>query len=340
MKKALLLGFAALFALAVFSCDSFGIPKTISNIVGYTDDGRAIVELDLNKDAEARGLHATLAKAGTDFYEVLFYDDVGGGFYRTSWREGKTAKIRLPLGDYDGTTSYGYIFAGRAEDMMLLGVGKVTDIDGGGTTTEVTTTSTYVEFTVSALETDVKNDPINSTFIPAVWNVVEIKVGDNDIPVFMLDANITTNATFDINCADTSLFNQIILQGPASFPTKPYVWMGSDGDLPIDLDTVTHIGGVVDSPLPIPIDISILTFDNINANNTKGGLCLLTYSIPVYLSDNATATGGAAKTWYLKGGLNNNILDEGYDLMGMGGAVLIGSGEVFSDSGLEIIITP
>ena len=338
MKKALLLGLAALFVLAVFSCDSFGIPKTANNIVGYTDDGRAIVELDLNPAGGARALHATLAQAGTDFYEVLFYD--GTSYFRISWKEGRTARVRLPLGDYGAAPNFGYIFAGRAEDMMLLGVGLVTAIDGSGTATEVDTDSTKIEFTVTALATDV-NNTASSTFQTAPMRVETIKVGERDIPVFMLPANATTSATINITGPSPLLFSQIIRQGNPTFPTKSYIW---EEEFPLDLDDVTYTGlGAIGSAVTLPIAIDIDTFADINPIGIGGfgGLSQLSFEFPVYLSNNAASvTGEAAKTWYLKGGLNNALIDTGSAYMGLGGAVLIGSGNVLGGNGLEIIVNP
>ena len=352
MKKTLLLGIIALFALAIFSCDQFAIPQIPNNIVGYTADGRAIVELEINPAGAGRALHATLAQAGSDFYEVLFYDEDGDEYYRTSWREGRTARIRLPLGNYSGATaadSWGYIFAGRAEDMMLLAVGRMTHVNEVVGTT-ITTASTSVSFTVNALQTNVNKYPTTptppvgetaSTFQTTPFRVEEIKVGERDIPVFMLNAATSTPANFDITGPSTALLSQIIRQGDPTFPTKPYAWPGSTEDLPIALNSVAlTTSGAVGAPVGFPFGVSITTLGNINAGG-KGGLCLLSFEFPVYLSsDEDSATGEAAKTWYLKGGLNNTILDIGHEYMGMGGSVLIGSGNVLGGSGLVINPAP
>jgi hypothetical protein len=357
MKKAFIFGIAAFFALAVFSCNIPQDEITTSNVVGYTDDGRAIVDLELGVGLSdnSRALHKVLAKAAADFYEVIFFD--GTDIYRTSWREGRTARLKLPAATYSGATNYAYIFAGRYEDMMLLGVGTIANhYEAGAPGTAVPgavigTNTVKVDFTVTALETDVNATQTGvgaSTFQPGTWSVQTIKVNDMNIPVFMFPANNTGDdtATFNITCATAGLLGQIVYSGDApKYVTKPYAWPDSRDDLPIDLASVNFPTDVTSTytandPVDFPIKLEIVTNPD-DVVTGKGGLCLFGIEIPVLLKTNAPAANGsaaAAKTWYLKGGLNNILLDMGKAQTGMGGAILIGSGNVLNGNGVEVSV--
>jgi len=358
MKKAFFFGIAALLALAVFSCGDI-IPQAVSNVVGYTADGREIVELDLGAGINnARALHPTLAAAASDFYEVVFYDNASTSLYRTSWREGRTVRLRLPTGNYDSSPNYAYIFAGRYDDLMLLGVGTIanhyestapTVAVSGGT---VTANTVKIDFLIEALTTNVTKVDTTSTFktgkwaagvftantvSDSNWQVETIKVSDEEIPVFMLPANNTGNdaAAFDITCTTTTLLENIVYAGAATYISKPYAWIDSIDDLPINLAGVTFLDTMTaNAQVTLPIHLQITTSSN--NSKGKGGLCLLGIEVPVYLKSNAAAVNGAvAKIWKLKGGLNNSLLDMGYLNTGMGGAVLIGSGNVLGGNGIE-----
>jgi len=384
MKKAFFFGIAAVLALAVFSCDDFAAPQTekTSNIVGYTADGRAILELELGAGTvnKARALHPTLAAAAADFYEVIFYDDntqdwgtapatgPNAGYYRTSWREGKTARIRVPAGDYGyvapnpgsadpdeayGNPSYAYIFAGRYDDGMLLGVGRLTSVDGAAVTV-ITASTNNADFTVNALTTDVNNTATSTFKVPGL-PVATIKVNNVEgIPVFMIPRSSTAAATFGFHFSDdglgtpvsddlkAELQSRIIFDyandASKKFTTKPYAWPDSVDDNPRDLDKTglafTGLPTAVNNPLPNPIGLTIATLAD---DKGKGGLCLLGIDIPVILATDVPDDNDIpAKTWHFKGGLNNSLIDLGYENMGMGGAVVIGSGNVLSGSGIIV----
>ena len=382
MKKACLIVTIILLAVLMAGCENFSDqPETGSNVVGYTDDGRAIVELELGVGLgdDSRALHPTLAAAAADFYEVIFFDNTGGGkYYRKSWKEGQIARLPIPAGNYTGgttgTPSYAYIFAGRYDDMMLLGVGKLTKVNGSpGTTVDGTTTR--VDFEVIALATDV-NDGSAPTFTsrPSTFAVTGGRIDSiivNDvpaIPVFLVGKNLNSTggpggtdnrapATFGFtfkNKDETTPANAAELAGkiiydltaaattPPKFTTKPYAWPNSVWDNPRDLDTrspegliFTGLPTAVNQVLPNPIGLKIATLDD--DTKGKGGLCLLGIEVPVLLATNAAADNSeAARKWFFKGGLNNSLIDIGYDYLGMGGAVVIGSGNVMSGSGIVV----
>jgi len=176
MRKLISIGLVALLAFALVTCD--GNIQDENVIVGYTnveysDDGKNITiyldgtEVPVTK--AARSLTADLAKKSHDYYEVIFYFDNGTvkEVARAAWEIGEAAAItnvyRTALGvDYELTgetvldvdVGYAVLFAGRKADKTLLGVGRLTDADGGPTAadvTTVTTATTKVTFTVASL---------------------------------------------------------------------------------------------------------------------------------------------------------------------------------------------
>ena len=144
MKKACLIVTIILLAVLMAGCENFSDQKEAgSNVVGYTEDGRAIVELELGTSSNdnSRALHKLVAQAIADYYEVIFVDTGdtaatpprGKKIYRIAWREGNVAKLAVPAGvTYDNTTAdnhgYAYIFAGRFSDKTLLGLGTIASV--------------------------------------------------------------------------------------------------------------------------------------------------------------------------------------------------------------------
>jgi len=190
MKKTYFVVIALVLAMVMVGCDGLIAPPkdAASNVVGYTADGRAIVELDLVGLQEvievieegARALHPLVAEAVSDFFEVIFVNSIepdGGALsteiYRTAWTEGSVARLQVPAGEtlYNNTgtavtdgddteyTGYAYIFAGRGSDKTLLGVGEIDEIinkDGQtAATKKITEDSARVNFKITALETDI-----------------------------------------------------------------------------------------------------------------------------------------------------------------------------------------
>jgi len=373
MKKTYFAAIAVALAVLFAGCDGFvEPPEAAGEAVGYTADGRAILELSLGStERSARALHAMIAEAAADYYEVIFLENDTGDIYRTSWREGRVAKLRVPVGtDYDNTAAagsgYAYIFAGRYSDKTLLGVGRIDDVlEGANPTggTAITTNATRVNFIITALETDINPvvtlpiasssapDPDDyNTFkpsavtIPATFGAEPITIDEKIIPVFMIDDVNATEVTFDVKAASTPPSGAIKVAGATTGNSSPYAWSEGQATL-TKLQTVTVGTGAagnpafaVDAPLTLPIGLTLTP--NLNGNpQADPGLCLVYFEIPVYLFDNGAATvGTAAETWYFKGGLNNKLLDIGHTAMGLGGAALVSVGDAFQGfgTGLEI----
>ena len=375
MKKTYFAAIAVALAVLLAGCDGFLAPPEAAGeapvIVGYTADGRAILELSLGStESSARALHAMIAEAAADYYEVIFVENDTGDIYRTSWREGRVAKLRVPVGtDYDNSgdpdTGYAYLVAGRYSDKTLLGVGIIDDVlEGANPTsgTTITAGATRVNFEITALETDINpvaTLPIASTSapntgdyntfkpstvtIPATFGAEPITIEEKIIPVFMIDDVNATEVTFGVRAGSAPPSGAIKVAGAATGSSSPFAWSEGQATL-TKLQTVTVGTGAAGNPafatdavLTLPIGLTLTP--NLNGPQADPGLCLVYFEIPVYLYDDDTATvGTAAETWYFRGGLNNRLLDIGHTAMGLGGAALVSVGDAFQGfgTGLEI----
>jgi len=282
MKKMIFAAVVVLLAVLVAGCDGFAPPEVApSNVVGYTDDGRAIVELDLGfSGGGAKALHALVGEAAADYYEVIFND--GTNIYRTNWRDGRVAKLRVPANvnvyyDNLGThttpaiNGYAYIIAGRYSDKTLLGIGEVKEVlEADGTVITpaktITADATRVNFEITALETDI-NPTMSSAGPPAVtfaWggfqltgtvppgtppsesSITIISVDEKGIPAFYVDDVNPTRATFTIKPAGAALTTVALKIANATAVkgfSSPYVWSEGQATL-TKLATRNSITGV------------------------------------------------------------------------------------------------
>jgi hypothetical protein len=185
MKKTFLLGFAVLLALALVSCDFFAGPEQIDEVpnVVYSPDGRQVT---LRLDGQggpsknmSRALTDNLAKAGHDYFEVVFYD--GTDVARASWELGDAAGIRNVPREYDyDTAGKAILFVGRKVDKTLLAIGLLTAVDGSGTF--ISATSETATFTVAALTAGA--DPDQGT-LDAIWAATTAGPPTKDPPTFI-----------------------------------------------------------------------------------------------------------------------------------------------------------
>jgi hypothetical protein len=153
--------------------------------VEYSADGSSVtLYLDggVPQTASSRALTKDLARAGHDYFEVIFYHvivpasgPVTTHISRASWEIGEAAGVKnvyrtvtgvdyaltgvsgaiQPVPPATGTTeaAYAVLFVGRKSDKTLLAVGKIAGVYAGTTSegTFVTTASTKVTFQVNAL---------------------------------------------------------------------------------------------------------------------------------------------------------------------------------------------
>ena len=354
MKKVVFTSFAVLLALAIFSCNDFAVPD--NNLVYI--DGKPFVNLTIGSGSSSRALTDTLAKSGVDFYEVAFFHEESGEYYRTSWSKGRNGRLLLPPGEYFGSES-AILFAGNRRDLTLLAVGLITGV--GINSTTVTPVSNaqatiefntrYIEFTIAPFLTDIYPRAGGKapgeisfqikdlgTYVGSDWKATgDIALAnfpfyckgevDKPVPLFMLPKgtnDIEAEFTFEIPGAfDFSDYSEGILI--SNTPKIDYgVVLGGDlrtyqpADIAFDdLDP--------DDNFP---DDGILKF--IIKTEDENSLTKFTFEIPVVAIDRAESENKIApNTWFIKGGLENPILDEGGgDINALGGAILLGVGLV------------
>jgi hypothetical protein len=188
LKHLCFIGIAVFLASAMVSCDFFSSQEDETPSVEYIIEDGNISAVTLRIDGKggpvmnmSRALTDSLAKAGHDFYEVVFTD--GTTIARASWEIGEPAVIQnVPRNgdtgiDYAianrGTFAPGegaaILFVGRKADKALLAVGLLTEVDGvGGTPVpNVTETTRTVTFKAAALTAKADFIVAGSSFLTA-----------------------------------------------------------------------------------------------------------------------------------------------------------------------------
>ena len=346
MNKVFFPVLAMLLALAMFSCENT-FKGPVSELE-YTEDGRLMVDLTIG--GTGRALTADLARAGVDYYEVTFYDADGDKYYRAVWDYTRSGRIRVPIGTYD-TSAKAILFAGRESDKTLLAVGIITNSDGGGSNAQITPTTTQVTFTLHPLLTDVKAD-ITSTFRimePAPYATVSI--GTNTFPTVLYGMNnvkiplfkvpkaatgtveavfiISTNglgaaaSNFEVyapgiyaverTATASGIFNAGVSASDNGQPIKPLLISNSEISTPDPTGATMPNNGTIEISFDTPDD---------------DGLSKIALALPVVAIDEDNTNSNPIR-WYIRGGLENNLFDEGIEsLTPSGGSILLGIGDI------------
>ena len=353
MKKAIYVLIALVIAFAMASCDAFGPPELLRQ--SEYDDGLGPLqpgEFFVGLSKSSRALTAPLARAGADFFEVVFSDGPTS-FTRATLREGGVVRMRAPsIGDYNNTgTLRAYVFAGRNETKTLLGIGMIGEVDNGtgsAAGTNITDDTISVTFYLEALTTNISPNTATSTFTISGTNTGVMTVPGTTnpaIPVFLFpgDTDSGLTATFNYRITDShtfgvNLFSSIVFADAVPFATvttREFILEGHDQPLAKVNAAVAGTPVVSAAPNNIALTLNITTED-------ENGLGLLYVEIPVHLLDAAVSTSPAAVQWYIRGGLNNALVDAGITANehagSQGGAVITGVGSVFDGAGFEVIV--
>jgi len=325
----------------------------------------------------SRALSLPLAKAATDFYEVVFvYDEGGAGekVYRRNFREAQTVRMTVADGSYNNSDNIAYMFAGRYDTKTLLAVGKVSKVeyketgkyDDGTTNTYDTTPfaegtflingdAKIVTFELTPLTTDLTgngtegfsfqswdidnkvNDPPNlETHPEANWDYVPgesvktAKIDGKTVPVFTIPKGLPTRGLINIWLDSSSFVGSAIIidENNIVFDSKGFFEQGIKAPMAtVDItleEANSHAGGVT-----LGITMTPQSFV------APGGLGVFTYEIPVHNNNDSPSenNGPAATTWYIRGGISNNLYDLGPDVDSQGGKIVLGVGDL---SGLKI----
>ena len=147
-----------------------------------------------------------------------------------------------------------------------------------------------------------------------------------------------------INDAATATIHEAVIRIPPRFPIGggqygyipgPYaqetkasivaVDPDEDGDEMVHYDEAQIEDGMA---LPNPIIIKIIT-PNYDASTKVGGVCSLSFAIPVYAITTAVPAGGPEPiTWYVRPGFGTNVYDLDDGSSGLGSSILLAVGAV------------
>jgi hypothetical protein len=363
MKKTIFALIAVLLLVLIAACEDFS-PKASTDpddgLPLYTEDGRRMVHFDILQPVnQNRALTDALAKGGVDYYEVAFkdplYDTPVGThlkIYRAAWDYSKPGRIAVPEGDYFGAGK-AVLFAGRYSDRTLLAVGILTKIDGTALTAaaaQIEPNTNNVTFTLAPLINDIKPDPASSFKITApsspnystsaisAINFPKAEIDGIFYPLFRIprDSEDTT-ATYDVTIPSITITVSgsptpyptnagIIIKGPGKLISSGFFYQDDKGVTVkgVDPDPILPDGNAITGTFTLKIDTTGL----------DAALSRLSIEVPVNAIDIAL---DAPATWYIRGGMSQNVLDAGAGINSLGGAILLAVGPVKING---IIINP
>jgi len=360
--KPLTVTWILILAMLFVTCGSDKISEEADEIeytdVEYEEDGTGVtIYLDgvgVPKSRAQRAISTDLAKMAFDFIEVIFID---GGIVRTSWVLGESAKVNnINTGSY-GSILKACMFVGRDDRKILLGVGKLTSTNTGGT--NITADTRSVTFSIAAIQSgllagsEALNAPVNGgsvvansfnyTYVDAAGGGSRIDssfrkpLGGIQYPVYVISDRSTVNSAsynfaFSDNATDCqSAIKHVGSTNPPVVQKKTPRYMKSvwyeEPRNAIDAYTEVVLSGYNPGPgdsLVLPITLTFSMYGN------SGGLFAFNIQIPVYMVDNGKAVkngGPDAVTWYIRTGVGTEFysLDDG---VSRGGCVLMFIGNV------------
>jgi len=363
-----------------FAPDSYDDPDAVTYTdVVYTPDGKSVtIYLDGTTvpitNRQSRALSRELAIAGHDYFEVAFYK-AGSTPVRASWELMTDAHVNgvyrgvdyqyTSVGDAD-TANEGaaFLFVGKKTDKTLLGVGKLTRVNGVPGTTIGPNAST-VTFEVAALKCGI--DMSGCGFFTNYNNIAggdsavdtsntyrdEFTIDGIKFPIFKLRESNTTNAhyIFDVSGGGiASYLDGIILAGNGSYGKKQPRYSTANGRFQyasLRLDDKTVISAVNNTvpnsydPLTAPVAFDNTVKVSFNTANTITGSSFgFVFEIPIY----PLSAANSLETWYIRASYDSYWLDLDDGNIAehrAGGAVLIGTGNVDGPSQLRIrVVVP
>jgi len=390
MKK-LLLTIAVLIAAIIVSCGEPTAPyltgsgpaaslagstiRTIAFTAVEAQDGTITLEYaPPAAKKSSRALSLDLAKAASDFYEVVFVDEDEGDLWRRNFKEGENVRMTINAGNYNNAGDYrAYMFAGRKVngDNILLGVGQISKVEYKDSTPDATATNfpinanTYrVTFELEPLETNITRDFGNGTFkswdaantpgFPAANEAFvageSVKYADIcnvSVPVFTIPKDATTYGTIEVvNAFASAIKYNVTTQSAIAIRSAGFFQDGQDApmaDVVVAVKTGAGYANLNDPDTFYVADISLGSLTNFKGlripitmdAEDKDGLAVFTYEIPVYNYDKGASVNGTAATiWKLQGGITNNLYDLGPVVDSQGGKIILGVGDL---SGINFI---
>jgi hypothetical protein len=264
------------------------------------------------------------------------------------------------------------LFAGKS-DKTLMAVGRIAMVDGvSGTTINANTKS--VTFELDALVAAV-NDLSSSSFVTNVesttgaapdFSITKVNMDNifttqaaDMFPIFKLDpgrTEIKAQYTFRLNSGNFDDYLNGILVAPPAFTAPGLPAPGTPGIIERKQPRYTSGEGRYHESILLLDELTVIKLTNNNSpgvpfvrkvdfsfdttSTASGTVFSLVFSIPVYaLSNIADENGNTSKNWYIRSSYGTNLYDLDDGTNGLGGAVLLGTGDVkLPDGKYQIII--
>jgi len=373
-----------ILVLPVFTCknlapeeNSYEDPNGITYTdVVYSSDGKTVtIYLDGATvpitNRQSRALSRDLAIAGHDYFEVAFYyhHATNPNLVRASWElrtEAHVSGVTRNV-DYEHTSvsaadvttpdrSAAILFVGRKTDKTLLGIGKLTRVDGAIGTTIGPDTRT-VTFEVAALESGDRTSAGGFISFSTDYNIIDYDVTFQDptkkFKMFKLRENDITYGSYKFMTYSTSenptnisdYLGGIIQADVGSYGKKQPRYQTPDGrfqnhSVRMDIKTkitpennlAANIGKSFQHPIQVKFDTTVGT--------VKGSMFAFVFEIPVYPLLGPRPNTAVPGLWNIRASYDSywlNLDDSHNNLSGSaGGAVLIGTGSYDGPSNLRI----
>jgi len=321
---------------------------------------RVTVYLDDNEPAGSRAMNKEFAMMGCDYFEVFFLSGNGGDLVKGQWRIGERARVKdVPRGiDYGGVSSApasggsAILLAGKS-DKTIMGIGRLSMVDEDAGTI-ISSTAKSVTFDVAALKTGVSDDLDLTSFLTSAGSTGGAESVNKTNTTIVSDDSLGKEFFMYKLAGQETAISAIYTFRLHSGTAGDYTGFGdytgglrvATGGGTVDKKYPSYTlrdGGTIDTIRP-STPIVILSDENtevtmvnnregepfnpavsfrFNTTGTPGGsIFSLVFEIPVY------ALGDDSSLWYIRPGYGvfHYELDDG--LGGMGGAVLIQTGEV------------
>jgi len=307
MKKTLFAILAVLFTIALIAtCDVFEpVLDVVEEVPQFTPDGRPMVRvtIDLGDGDTSRALIAENAKTDSKEYEVVFLDQRDNTTtYRLFFANTVSTVMTIPVDTYP-TAHDAIVFAGT--NKTLLGVGG---ISSGSSITGI---NDVVVFRIIPLSGTVSSSfsltghPLTADTDLSL-DVFEVPLSDNIVGKYNIGSGVLANAAGIIQNGD---WHTTLIQASGTDIGKDYDPFYGSGTL-----SGSFASGVALTSADIAFTL--------NTNFSKGGYAKAFIEAPVVaIKTDGPYTGSTpVNDWKIKGGLENETLDNGVN---KGGAALI-----------------
>lgn len=314
MKKVIFAGFIVFLAVFLATCGDFSQPESQkAEIVGYTADGRPLVNLSIDTGGTNRSLTDGLAKAGTNYIEVIFCDTAVSPikYYRTSGYKGLTIKLAVPAGNYGSGNAI--MLAGRNNDKTLLATGVITaTIEESAPLTPIpgaviNSDTISVTFTLTSLTAALNADATSPSFVITDLGSTYGTGGDFDVAPNdnTFKGRYDDKPCFQLPTDDSEIEAELTIGGFSATGSKIYI-KGTSSTTINNLGGGTKsLGGNITNANNTLVGTGVFNFDLTTSTNPATDVMF--FSVPVVGMSTTDIPG--VITWFIRGGLDTESED-------------------------------